>query len=137
MERNHKLDYLFSTRDIVMKEKPKVKKDDKSDDDDDEMLDEAGYKNIPTVGVSYKPIYESSQRLMLFLKVFCDDCDELVQLVLYERGLDPHTCDVHVGFDGGQGILKIRFTVTERTVEVTSGERSKYSEVCYLKISQS
>ena len=63
-------------------------------------------------------------------QVFCTDCDELLQLVLHERGLNPHECDVHVGFDGGQGILKIGFTVTERE---SCGEenpgRSKYSQV--------
>ena len=64
------------------------------------------------------------------LKVFCNDCDELVQLVIHERGLDPQDCDVHVGFDGGQGLLKIGFTVTERSGEVVPFGRSKYSEVC-------
>lgn len=65
----------------------------------------------------------------MFNKVFCDDCDELVQHVLYERGLDPGQCDVHVGFDGGQGILKIGFTVTDRSEAVKDSCRSKYSEV--------
>ena len=50
------------------------------------------------------------------------DCDELVQTVLYERGLDPHDCDVHVGFDGGQGILKIGFT-SQLLREVTLDRR--------------
>ena len=36
-----------------MKERPKVNKDSESDDDEDEILDGTGYKNIPTVGVSY------------------------------------------------------------------------------------
>ena len=58
------------------------------------------------------------------------DCDELVQTVLYERGLAPHDCDVHVGFDGGQGILKIGFTVTESSDTGQKAGRSKYSEVC-------
>ena len=109
VERNSKLDYLFSTREIIMKERPKEKKNE-AESEDEEIVDDSGYKDIPTVGV------------------FCEDCDELVQLVLYERGLDPHACDVHVGFDGGQGILKIGFTVTERNETVTPTERSKYSD---------
>ena len=60
------------------------------------------------------------------------NCDELVQTVLHECGLDPHDCDVHVGFDGGQGILKIGFTITERTDSVKEAGRSKYSEVYFL-----
>ena len=92
-----------------MKERPKMKKDG-MESEEEEITDDAGYKDIPTVGV------------------FCDDCDELVQLVLYERGFDPHGSDVHVGFDGGQGILKIGFTITERAGAVNSSERSKYSE---------
>ena len=35
-----------------MKERPEVNKESESDDDEDEILDGAGYKNIPTVGVS-------------------------------------------------------------------------------------
>ena len=31
-----------------------------------------------------------------------------------DRDLDPETLDIHMGFDGGQGFLKIGFTVTER-----------------------
>ena len=49
--------------------------------------------------------------------------------VLNERGLNPGDCNVHVGFDGGQGVLKIGFTVTEReTIDNYLG-RSKYSQV--------
>ena len=33
---------------------------------------------------------------------------------LEDRDLDPETSDIHLGFDGGQGFLKIGFTVTER-----------------------
>ena len=55
----------------------------------------------------------------------------MVQHVLSERGLNPHDCDVHVGFDGGQGLLKIGFTVTDRTETVKEPGRSKYSEVSF------
>ena len=35
-----------------MKEKPKQKDDDVDLDDDDKVLDAAGYRDLPTVGVS-------------------------------------------------------------------------------------
>ena len=44
------------------------------------------------------------------------------------RGLNPNTCDVHIGFDGGQGILKMGVTVTDR-MELDKSGRSHYSEV--------
>ena len=53
VERNHELDHLFSVKEIIMKEKPKKKKDDtEHDEEDDEILDAAGYRDLPTVGVS-------------------------------------------------------------------------------------
>jgi len=38
----------------------------------------------------------------------------LVKLTLEKRGLNPDNCDVHCGFDGGQGFLKIGITLTEK-----------------------
>ena len=35
-----------------MKGKPKAKKDDEESDDEEDDIDDAGYKDIPTVGVS-------------------------------------------------------------------------------------
>ena len=68
--------------------------------------------------------------IIIFLsKVFCHDCDALVQHVLRERGLNPHDCKVLCGFDGGQGILKIGFTVSESAVPEKISVRAKYSEV--------
>ena len=69
-------------------------------------------------------------------KVFCDDCDTLVQHVLRERGLNPHDCKVLCGFDGGQGILKIGFTVSESAVPEKTNVRSKYSQVIILILLQ-
>ena len=48
--------------------------------------------------------------------------------VMTSRGLNPHTCDVHCGFDGGQGILKLAVTITDRQ-ELDKSGRSHYSEV--------
>lgn len=119
------LGYLFSTKAIIMKEKAKVHKDD-FDCAEDDNIDNSGYRDIPTIGVSAPPLCEIFN---INVQVFCNDCDELVQLVIRERGLDPHDCDVHVGFDGGQGLLKIGFTVTERSEELSPLGRSKYSQV--------
>ena len=118
VERNHVLDPLFSVKSVVMKEKPR-KKDDDHENSEDDVLDEAGYKNIPTVGV------------------FCNDCDEMVQYVLRERGLDPQDCNVLCGFDGGQGILKIGFTIAERASLETEQRRSKYTKVSFVCLSTS
>ena len=53
VERNHQLDHLFSAKEVIMKEKPKAKKDDSEPEDDaDFILDESGYRDLPTVGVS-------------------------------------------------------------------------------------
>ena len=68
------------------------------------------------------------------LQVFCDDCDELVRHVLQERGLNPHDCNVLCGFDGGQGMLKIGFTVADRSNVQAETGRSKYSEVSCVNV---
>ena len=52
VERNHELDPLFSVKDIVMKEKPGRKKDDTEEEDDKFELDDDGYRDVSTVGVS-------------------------------------------------------------------------------------
>ena len=57
VERNHLLDPLFSATEVIMKKKPKPKKDDseenvEDEDDEDEVLDEDGYIDLPTIGVS-------------------------------------------------------------------------------------
>ena len=52
VKRNHELDDIFSAKEVNMKVKPGKKKDDVSDEDNNDELDEEGYKNIPTVGVS-------------------------------------------------------------------------------------
>ena len=68
--------------------------------------------------------------ILFFIKVFCHDSNALVLKVLSERGMDPHSSDVHVGIDGGQGILKLAITATDRKDAIkSSGGRSHYSEV--------
>ena len=62
VERNHELDHLFSVKEIIMKEKSKKKKDDtEEEDEDDEILDEAGYRDLPTVGVSIKNVAQANK----------------------------------------------------------------------------
>ena len=48
--------------------------------------------------------------------------------MIAHRGLNPHNCDVHCGFDGGQGMLKLGLTITDRLGKEATG-RSKYSDV--------
>ena len=52
-----------------------------------------------------------------------------MQLVLQERGMNPHTSVVLTGMDDGQGFCKIAavFLDTEESEETAS--RAKYSEV--------
>ena len=49
---------------------------------------------------------------------------------MVSRNMDPDKCDLHLGFDGGQGSLKLVLSITERKVEENHG-RAKYSEVKY------
>ena len=67
--------------------------------------------------------------------MFCDDLSQLVLDVMAHRGLDPHSCDVHCGFDGGQGMLKLAVTVTDRLESKESG-RSHYSQVIVFLTAQ-
>ena len=57
------------------------------------------------------------------------NCDEMVQHVLHERGLNPQDCNVLCGFDGGQGLLKIGFPIAEKESLGRETIRSKYPEV--------
>ena len=67
------------------------------------------------------------------MQVFCDDSSQLVLDILAHRGLDPHSCDVHCGFDGGQGMLKLAVTITDRQ-EAEQVGRSLYSQVLISSI---
>ena len=66
-------------------------------------------------------------------KVFCTDCSKLTLDVMAHHGLDPHNCDVHIGLDGGQDILKVALTITDR-LEVEKNGRSCYSQVWDISI---
>ena len=52
----------------------------------------------------------------------------MVLKVLAERGMDPGSADVHVGIDGGQNMLKVGITITERNDNEELG-RATYSQV--------
>ena len=43
--------------------------------------------------------------------------------------MQPADADVHCGFDGGQGILKIAIIVTQKKEVVTKKGRSTYDQV--------
>jgi hypothetical protein len=53
----------------------------------------------------------------------------LVQLVITERGLNPHTTVVLTGMDDGQGFCKVGALFLDKTSDATKTGRSKYSEV--------
>ena len=109
-ERNHLLDDMFMAKTLAMAEKPKKKKkgdDDDEDDMEDLEVDEEGYRYVERVGV------------------FCDDVNQFILDVMHHRGMNPHECDIHCGFDGGQDMLKLAVTVTDR-FEVEHSGRSHY-----------
>ena len=54
----------------------------------------------------------------------------MVLKVLTERGMDPSTADVHVGIDGGQNMLKVGITITERNDNEEFG-RATYNQVIF------
>ena len=77
--------------------------------------DEKGSK---TKNVEASKIGVSLFSLIFFIntlsQVFCTDSEGLIVKTIEDRDLDPETSDIHLGFDGGQGFLKIGFIVTER-----------------------
>ena len=72
---------------------------------------------------------------VIYLQVFCIDCSKLTLDVMAYRGLNPHLCDVHIGLDGGQDILKVALTITERQGGHTSGRAYYYQVFEILLIS--
>ena len=91
-----------------MKEKPK------ESNKEDILVDERGYAEIERIGVYTEIFWNDILKKNYDLKVFCDDSESLVKLTFEKRGLKPEDCDIHCGFDGGQGFLKIGFTVTDK-----------------------
>ena len=53
---------------------------------------------------------------------------ELVNLTCQQRGVAVEDCELHVGFDGGQGSLKVALSITDKVPIISKG-RSKYAEV--------
>ena len=62
-------------------------------------------------------------------QVFCSDPDKLVQFVIHERALNPHSTVVLTGMDDGQGFCKIGVLFLDKANEEVPTGRSKYSEV--------
>ena len=60
--------------------------------------------------------------------MFCEDSSQLVLKILSHRGMNPAESDVHVGIDGGQNMLKLWVTITDRSDTEVTG-RSLYSHV--------
>ena len=106
-QRNHLLDTLFDSTVVQVKR--------------DETKSKKGTDESNNDGHSEK------------VGVFCNDVDKLVSDMIEHRELDPTTCDVHVGIDGGQGSLKVGATVTDRADSEKSG-RTRYSYVRFVSI---
>ena len=104
-QRNHLLDTLFDSTVVQVKNAEKKSKKGTDESNSDGYSEKVG--------------------------VFCNDVDKLVSDLIEHRELDPTTCDVHVGIDGGQGSLKVGATVTDRTDTGNSG-RTRYSYVRFL-----
>ena len=80
-----------------------------------------GFGKIFTVHISY---------CMDLYEVFCTDCDAIPQYILKIWRLKPHTCSIHCGFDGGQGLLKIGLTITERAAITDETQNQVVLIVC-------
>ena len=61
--------------------------------------------------------------------MICSDPDQLVQLVLQERGMNPHTSVVLTGMDDGQGFCKVAVVFLDTESDKENKGRAKYSEV--------
>ena len=61
--------------------------------------------------------------------MICSDPDQLVQLVLKERGMNPHTSVVLSGMDDGQGFCKVADVFLDTETDKENNGRAKYSEV--------
>ena len=122
VERNHSLDDLFINKKIDVQER--VKKSD-SGEDDQTLTEDARFRYVERTGVYENLCSIIYQKLC---KIFCTDIPKLVNDVCLERGLNADDVDVHLGFDGGQGSLKLVLSLTEKEANLSSG-RSKYSQV--------
>ena len=60
------------------------------------------------------------------------DTAKLIEETIIKREMDPENSDLLVGFDGGQGSLKVALTITEKQ-EPEKLKRSRYSEVYKCK----
>ena len=147
-ERNHRLDDIFTISTLQMRKK--VKKDktvgevkNKVDNEKSEPLEKDGVKIVNRTGVGLILVICMNIHL-IFIQVFCNDCDGLVQEALKVRGHKPHDSTVLVGLDDGQSIMKICTTiqgnmpdpnatvVVDEEMETDHHEgRSSYAEVYY------
>ena len=100
--RNKELQEYFESKSVMMMEKSKSS---------DEKGSKATYVEASKIGVS---LFSFIFFINTLSQVFCTDSEGLIVKTIEDRDLDPETLDIHMGFDGGQGFLKIGFTVTER-----------------------
>ena len=125
--RNKSLDEFFCVKSLLLEEKKKKKGDGDSDSNsgDDEVPQGESLNYALKEGVRMDIFVK---KYFLFYKVFCSDTNQLVLEILNHRGMDPQTSDVHVGIDGGQNMLKLGITITDKQESTKTG-RSLYSQV--------
>ena len=113
---NHSLDdSLFVGKHMMLKHKPKKKKEDSSEDEDssdeDVELDEDGCLDI------VRPV------------VVCSDPREFIAKVMLDRNMDPEKTFIKIGADDGQGLFKLNVQLLSSEVETENNGRAKYSDV--------
>ena len=116
--RNHKLEDMFYMKEMTMKQKPRKKKKNEESESDSDIEDQEGLID----GM------REVQRPGIFVK----DIDEFTAFLVNERNLDPSAHIVQIGFDDGQGMLKVMLIVKDKEPELEEEKkRSKYSDgVC-------
>ena len=69
--------------------------------------------------------------------VFVENLDDMVKYLIYERGLNPFETTIQLGFDGGQGMLKILLIAKHSENEdELSVKRLKYEDGVCPKLSK-
>ena len=113
---NHSLDSLFEGKSMILKHKPKKRKEsdnseEESGSEEPDELDEEGCLDI------VRPV------------VVCRDTKEFIAKVMMERNMDPEKTDIKIGADDGQGVFKLNVQLLSSERESENPGRAKYSDV--------
>ena len=112
VERNKKLSRHFESK--MLKQKKYV-----ADEDETNKENTEGKKK------KKKKIVVEVEKPAVMVK----DVEDLASHVMLERNLNPADCEIQIGIDDGQGLLKIMMTIKEKDKgEIVKGKKAKYSE---------